>query len=117
VAGYSGKRLTTLAMRYYRDLLGQSRCHAWDRLQGLWGPKTKAKRLKPTLGGPSLDHLIRSRQHRRRDRQSEVLAVLRLITSSNFVGCSTGRSAGFAPFKMRSTNVAARWRLSSILAP
>jgi hypothetical protein len=25
------------------------------------------------------------------------LAVLRLITSSKFVGCSTGRSAGFAP--------------------
>jgi hypothetical protein len=25
------------------------------------------------------------------------LAVLRLITNSNFVGCSTGRSAGFAP--------------------
>ena len=25
------------------------------------------------------------------------LAVLRLMTSSNFVGCSTGRSAGLAP--------------------
>jgi hypothetical protein len=25
-------------------------------------------------------------------------AVLRLITSSNFVGCSTGRSAGLRPF-------------------
>src|SRR4029077_11269696 len=25
------------------------------------------------------------------------LAVLRLITSSNFVGCMTGRSAGFSP--------------------
>src|SRR4029079_3423315 len=28
-----------------------------------------------------------------------VLAVLRLITSSNFTGCSMGKSAGFAPFK------------------
>src|SRR5262249_58428113 len=28
-------------------------------------------------------------------------AVLRLITSSNVVGCSTGRSAGFAPLRMR----------------
>src|SRR5207253_4089595 len=27
-------------------------------------------------------------------------AVLRLITSSNFVGCSTGRSAGLAPFRI-----------------
>ena len=32
-----------------------------------------------------------------------VLAVLRLITSSNFVGCSIGRSAGFAPFRILST--------------
>jgi hypothetical protein len=31
------------------------------------------------------------------------LAVLRLITSSNFVGCSTGSSAGFAPLRILST--------------
>src|SRR4029450_4052369 len=31
------------------------------------------------------------------------LAVLRLITSSNLVGCSIGRSAGFAPLKILST--------------
>jgi hypothetical protein len=30
------------------------------------------------------------------------LAVLRLMTSSNFVGCSTGRSAGFAPLRILS---------------
>ena len=30
-------------------------------------------------------------------------AVLRLITSSNLVGCSTGRSAGFVPLRIRST--------------
>jgi hypothetical protein len=28
------------------------------------------------------------------------LAVLRLMTSSNFVGCSIGRSAGFIPFRV-----------------
>ena len=27
------------------------------------------------------------------------LAVLRLMTNSNFVGCSTGRSAGLRPFQ------------------
>jgi hypothetical protein len=32
-----------------------------------------------------------------------VLAVLRLMISSNFVGCSTGISAGSAPFKILST--------------
>lgn len=31
------------------------------------------------------------------------LAVLRLITNSNFVGCSMGRSAGFAPLRILST--------------
>src|SRR5262245_12701677 len=31
------------------------------------------------------------------------IAVLRLITSSNLTGCCTGRSAGLAPFRMRST--------------
>src|SRR5215217_4990126 len=35
-------------------------------------------------------------------------AVLRLIRSSNFVGCSTGRSAGFTPFRILSTNAPAR---------
>src|SRR5262249_38830825 len=29
------------------------------------------------------------------------LAVLRLITNSNLVGCITGKSAGFAPLRMR----------------
>ena len=29
------------------------------------------------------------------------LAVLRLTTSSNFVGCITGRLAGFSPFRIR----------------
>jgi hypothetical protein len=31
------------------------------------------------------------------------LAVLRLMTSSNLVGCCTGRSPGFSPLRMRST--------------
>jgi hypothetical protein len=35
-------------------------------------------------------------------------AVFTLMTSSNFMGCSTGRSAGLAPFKILSTYSAAR---------
>src|SRR5262249_25039363 len=31
------------------------------------------------------------------------LAVFMLITSSNFVGCTTGRSAGFSPLSIRPT--------------
>src|SRR5262249_58900806 len=30
-----------------------------------------------------------------------ILAVLRLITNSNLVGCKTGSSAGFSPFRTR----------------
>ena len=94
----------------------------------------------------SLDHLIGSREHVRRNCQVDLLrslliitnsnvalmlgflhycvhlitlsarastfggivrpicfAVFRLITSSNFVGCSTGRSAGLAPLRILST--------------
>src|SRR5437588_11804343 len=36
------------------------------------------------------------------------LAVLRLTTSSNFVGCSTGRSPGLATLRILSTYSAAR---------
>src|SRR6266436_10218133 len=35
-------------------------------------------------------------------------AVFRLMISSNFVGCSTGKSAGVAPFRILSTCVAPR---------
>src|SRR5262249_16380539 len=35
------------------------------------------------------------------------LAVSALMTNSNFVGCTTGRSAGFAPLRMRPTYVPA----------
>src|SRR5262245_16113943 len=45
------------------------------------------------------------------------LAVFRLITSSNFVGCSTGSSAGLTPLRILSTYVAARRKISASLAP
>src|SRR6516162_975704 len=34
---------------------------------------------------------------------SSALAVLRLTTSSNLVGCTTGKSAGFSPLRTRPT--------------
>src|SRR5262249_28113790 len=45
------------------------------------------------------------------------LAVVRLITRSNLVGCSTGRLAGFAPRKILSTWSAARRHSSSWFGP
>jgi hypothetical protein len=44
------------------------------------------------------------------------LAAFKLMISSNFMGCSTGRSAGFVPFKILSTYVAERRVKSRTLA-
>src|SRR5262249_16994238 len=45
------------------------------------------------------------------------LAVLRLMTSSNLVGCSIGRPAGFAPLRILSMNAADRLTRSGMLGP
>ena len=44
-------------------------------------------------------------------------AVFILRTNSNFVGCSTGRSATFAPFAIVSTNSAARRYMAGKITP
>jgi len=46
---------------------------------------------------------------------ASAFAVLALITSSNFVGCSTGRSAGLAPLRILSTKAADRREASVTL--
>src|SRR5262247_2531636 len=45
------------------------------------------------------------------------LAVFMLITSSNLVGCSIGKSAGLAPLRILSTNVAERRYMSATFGP
>ena len=45
------------------------------------------------------------------------LAALRLMMNSNFVGCSTGSSAGLAPLRILSTYTAARRYRSTKLTP
>src|SRR5215471_1256136 len=45
------------------------------------------------------------------------LAVVRLITSSNLVGCSTGMSPGFVPRRILSTKSAVRRNRAGKLAP
>src|SRR5262249_32403890 len=44
-------------------------------------------------------------------------AALRLITNSNFIGASTGKSAAFVPLRILSTYVAARRSVMSKSAP
>jgi hypothetical protein len=48
------------------------------------------------------DHLVGAGEERRRNFNVERAAVFRLTTSSNLVGCSTGRSAGLAPLRILS---------------
>ena len=44
-----------------------------------------------------------------------VFAVFRLITKSNFAGCSTGMSAGFSPLRMHATYALPRRRAARIV--
>ena len=56
--------------------------------------------MKPA--GPSLDHLIRPLQQRRRDRQAERFGGLEVDHQLELGGLLTGTSAGFAPFRILS---------------
>src|SRR5262245_8233033 len=57
----------------------------------------------PRDAAPSFDHLVCPCEHIGGTVSPSVLAVFRLITSSNLVGACRGRSPGLAPFKIRST--------------
>jgi hypothetical protein len=65
-------------------------------------------------------HSITSSARSRKDSGIDslrALAVVRSMTSSNLVGCSTGRSAGFAPLRILSTYSAERRNRCVLLAP
>src|SRR5215467_13562839 len=65
-------------------------------------------------------HSITSSATKRKSRvivSPSSLAVFRLMTNSNLVGCSTGKSAGLAPLRILSTYVAVRRNRSGRLAP
>src|SRR6201997_1998472 len=63
--------------------------HRLDRTSFAWRTHSITSSARPkSIGGTS---------------RPSAFAVLRLITSSYFVGCCTGKSAGFVPRRMRST--------------
>jgi hypothetical protein len=84
---------------------GRAHSQQRDPLRG----RVRGEALKDTMRCPEDDLVERLVGHGSGLRlRPRAFAVLRLITSSNLVGCSTGRSAGFAPFGILSTYVAAR---------
>src|SRR5262249_23311175 len=65
-------------------------------------------------------HSITSSATKRKSRgivSPSSLAVFRLMTNSNLVGCPTGKSAGLAPLRILSTYVAVRRNRSGRFAP
>jgi hypothetical protein len=63
------------------------------------------------------DHLLGTGQERQWEVRPSDLAVFRLISSSNLVGCSSGRSPGFAPLRILATYLAPRRARSGMSAP
>src|SRR5262249_24713868 len=78
--------------------------HAFSLLRAYYGRDQDGRPNHQHEVAPS--HLITSSARIRIDcgtARPIAFAVLRLITNSNLVGCSTGISAGLAPLRMRST--------------
>ena len=61
--------------------------------------RTRALQQRCPHGG-LFDHLVGAGEQRWRHFDAERLAVCRLMTKSNLVGCNTGRSAGSAPLRI-----------------
>src|SRR5262249_60191825 len=79
------------------------------RLVGIQGSRGRQRAEKRR--GPGCGHSMTRSARSSRDGgivKPRAFAVLRLMITSNFVGCSMGRSAGLAPFKILSTKTAVR---------
>jgi hypothetical protein len=58
-------------------------------------------RVRPLAAfAASLNHLVGASENRLRHCEAERLVAFRLMTSSNLVGCYTGRSAGWEPWRI-----------------
>src|SRR5262245_27315173 len=66
---------------------------------------------------PLFHHLVGKCEQRVRYVEPHAFAVFRLSTNRKRVGCSTSRSAGLAPLKMRSTRAAERSKISRRSGP
>src|SRR5262249_208188 len=97
--GLAGARLVEIGDRDRRAGLGQAKGDGpADAGAGAGEERERARRIRPSY---SITWSARTISERGIVRPS-AFAVLRLVTSSNWVGCSIGRSAGLAPLRIRS---------------
>jgi hypothetical protein len=80
-------------------------------------PAASSPATRRARGVRLLDHLIRTRQQRRRDRQAECLGGLEVDDEVELGGLLDGMSAGLAPLRILSTYVAARRYTSAVFDP
>jgi hypothetical protein len=85
-------------------LLGDKRTSRGEPISVAIDPKRLSSvKLFCSAGFFLFDHLVGEREHGDGSSRPSALAALRLITSSNLAGCTTGRSAGFSRLRMRPT--------------
>jgi len=109
-----------VSCRWHAAVIGQLRTVRADL-------KIARKQTSVTLAEAPISNLAKVRRHRTTSFASSRtdsgivrprdLAVLRLITSSYSVGCSTGRSAGLAPLRILSTQCTALANRMRVLVP
>src|SRR5262249_3143128 len=97
-------------------------CAYWRPMFGRDSPLdcTPCAWVPPLCCAPAHPYLMTSSAWNRRRGEivrPRAVAVLRLMTSSNRVGCSTGRSPGLAPCRILCTEVAARRQFSGVWGP
>ncbi len=98
--------------RHLRRLL----CARGERPKNQWRDRRAAESGDEFAAPHSITSSARASKVGGTSRPS-TLAVLRLMASSNLVGACTGRSAGLAPFSIRSTYSAARGKVSPRSTP
>jgi hypothetical protein len=107
------------------ESLGAQRCVPTNLVRARLGKGACASRsLRRDRGGQcsyaansSLDHLVSTDEKRLWHTQTKRFSGLEIVTSSNFVGRSTGKSPGFAPLRILSTRDAARSKFSRHTCP
>ena len=87
----------------YPIQLGADSCHfPYAKISGVWSPSIAALRKRPIDSAYSIT-LVACTNIELGTLRPSALAVFILTTRSNTIGCSIGKSAGFAPLRILST--------------